>query len=276
MGRGCDGKERVAMRRLKRDKPAAGLPAAVGTGPDSATVAACGVGHDAARQPLVFLGRRTLSKLYLMLHLGRLMSLSGPVRLDTVNPQVSAETCYEHNGIDIHEHPDEESLRRSLSLEPETEGRRMLDAAGAVSLPPHGRLVLVTDPDRNSVEGAMSALSGCGGSFCRVHRVYVDLCAETRVGVRVLEGMLLRSLPEQATPGQWYALEMDERDRGAMLNNQHEDTLRLNRLTPSYRALLAALARTCFGMTAIETARALRDADKRKYRPRPSLAGTGR
>jgi hypothetical protein len=94
------------MRRLKRDKPAAGLPAAVGTGPVPATGAACGVGHDAARQPLVFLGRRTLSKLYLMLHLGRLMSLSGPVRLDTVNPQVSAETCYEHNGIDIHEHPD--------------------------------------------------------------------------------------------------------------------------------------------------------------------------
>lgn len=232
------------------------------------------------QQPLCFLGRRTLPKLYLMLHLGRMLSRIGPVRLDTVNPLVLAETCYDHNGVEIHEFPDAAGLRMSIegmtsessvAKGSEADGCRWLvDVAEPLRIPQDGRLVLVMDPDRNSMESGLSSLTATGqqSSRFRVHRVYLDLCESSRIGARYLEGLLARHFPPLAIQGEWYALTADERNQGAILDNQHEDTLRLNRLSPSYRALLLELAKTCFGLSPAEAAHCLRMADKTGVRNR--------
>lgn len=224
--------------------------------------------NPAQHQPLCFLGRRTLSKLYLMLHLGRMLSQGDPVRLDTINPLVLAETCYDHNGIEIHEFPDAAGLM--LNLAETTGSRRLVDLAEPWCVPQEGHLVLVVDPDRNSMEAGFTTLAECGRQSNRfsVHRVYLDLCEFSRIGVRYLEGVLARHFPPLAIQGEWYALNADERDHGVILDNQHEDTLRLNRLSPAYRALLLELAKTCFGLSAMEATRCLRMADKTAKRIR--------
>lgn len=221
--------------------------------------------------PLCFLGRRTLQKLYLMLHFGRMLRMRGPVRLDTINPAVTEETIYDYNGIEIHEHACVEAIHAVLAggvkrEEPgNLESRHLVDISHECELPVSGPLLLVMDPDRNSVETGMTMLAAIGEQAMGkpVHRVYLDLCASSRVGYRYLELLVSKNLPQAAVEGKWYAVEAEERNTGVILDNQHDDRLRLSRLSSSYHALLKGLAWTAFGIPFKESTRCIRQADKR-------------
>lgn len=254
--------------------------------------------QQSGRTPHCFLGRRTLSKIYLMLHFGRMLTQHGTVRLDTVNRLISMETIYDHNGIEVHEYPDESQLQAALKeswhntargtasatattamgqtsaivtadQDEETIHRsspfyHLVDLEEAFPLPVDTDVLLVTDPDRNSMEKGFSLLSATGllSERFRVHRIYLDVCEASRIGVRYLEGLLMRFLPPSASLGEWYALSMEENNQGAILDNQHEDMLRLGRLSSSYHALLKELAYSGYGISKALSTRCIRMADK--------------
>ena len=229
-------------------------------------------------EPLAFLGRRTLSKLYLMLHFGRMLSGSGGVRMDTVNPVVESETVYDYCGLEIHEHGDGDCLRKALSdtgkqVAPQTGGNErtadglwMLDIPDYAALADRGSVFLVTDPDRNSLEEGFEAVrrTAARSPGVRVHRVYLDVCESSRINVRYMETLFARNLSNGAVSGDWLAIAAGERDQAAILDNQHDDRLRLTRLSPSYRRLLQEIALLSYGMGHKESGRLLRMADRRK------------
>jgi hypothetical protein len=244
-------------------------------------------------QQVCFLGRRTLSKLYLMLHFGRMLGQCGPVRLDTVNPLAQSERGYGYNGIDMHEHPDPFSLQQSVSdlWEKAVLGEQeqacpdsglpvwhFVDSAEGLDISSSCKLVLVMDPDRNSVESGFAALSEMvvKNPELLVHRVYLDLQRYSRIGARYLEGMLMQHMAQAGHLGEWFALEAQERDQGAVLDNQHDDRLRLGRLSPSYHLLLKELAVLLFGLPARESTRLLRIADRATHRRGAAIPSAGR
>lgn len=227
---------------------------------------------------LVFLGRRTLSKMYLMLHFGRMLSGMRSVRMDTVNPAVGEESVYDYCGLEIHEHPDGDCLRSAL---PETgmqsvelnnesgcraEGLWMLDIPDYVQMTDPGSVFLVTDPDRNSLEEGFESVrrTAVHSPGIRVHRVYLDLCEASRINVRYMETLFTRNLPHGAVGGKWLAIAACERDQAAILDNQHDDRLRLSRLSSTYRQLLQEMAVLSCGMGYKESWRLLRMADHKK------------
>ncbi len=243
--------------------------------------------------PVVFLGRRTLQKLYLVLHLGRMLQCARSVRLDTVNPSVDQQTIYDYCGLEIHEHPDSESLQTELeqlgqndvqseiqvpSVEISPQGNRlismgtlspihMVDLPDRAVLPKNSQCFLVTDSDRNSLDQAMAALqasrSASPAQFV-VHRIYLDIWEGAHIGVRYLEEMISRNFPEKAIAGERLSLAADERNWAAIIDNQHDDRLRLSGLTTEYRRLLADVAAIGFRLPLKESVRQIRMADRRK------------
>lgn len=243
--------------------------------------------------PVVFLGRRTLQKLYLMLHLGRMLQSTRSVRLDTVNPSVDKQTIYDYCGLEIHEYPDSESLRaeldtlgqndtenhhRTLDADPvardngldplETRSSiHMVDLPDLAVLPENSQCFLVTDSDRNSLDQAVASLQASGSASSArflVHRIYLDIWEGARIGVRYLEEMISRKFPENAIAGEQLTLAADERNWAAIIDNQHDDRLRLSGLTTEYRRLLADVAAIGFRMPLKESGRQIRLADRRK------------
>ncbi len=233
--------------------------------------------------PTVFLGRRTLSKLYLMLHYGRMLSMGGPVRLDTVNQGIAAKSVYDYCGIEVHEHPHAESLRLVMDragapdmpyrpdmaadgLAGPMKGCHMLDLSDYGSCGTGGQIFLVTDPDRNSLEEGFDAVrrTASRSPGIRVHRVYLDVCESARIDVRYMETLFARNLSRDIVCGEWLAIAASERDQAAILDNQHDDRLRLSRLSPSYRRLLQALAVLSHDLGGAATRRLLAMADRRR------------
>lgn len=244
--------------------------------------------------PVVFLGRRTLSKLYLMLHFGRMLSAAGFVRLDTVNPGVADEAVYDYCGIEIHEHPDPDNLRlvqrqtdavfmascRDQAFSGQDAGQVagqvgpagaspicwMLDLPDYVNNAACGQVYLVTDPDRNSLEEGFDAVrrTASWAPGVRVHRIYLDVCESSRIDVRYMETLFARNLSKDIVCGEWLAIAASERDQGAILDNQHDDRLRLSRLSPSYRRLLQELAALSHGLGGTASRKLLGMADRRK------------
>jgi hypothetical protein len=88
--------------------------------------------------------------------------------------------------------------------------------------------------------------------------------------------MLMRHMAHAGHLGEWFALEAQERDQGAVLDNQHDDRLCLGRLSPSYHQLLRELAALLFGMSARESTRLLRTADRAAHRRGVSIPSAGR
>ena len=243
--------------------------------------------------PVVFLGRRTLQKLYLMLHLGRMLQCTRPVRLDTVNPSVDKQTIYDYCGLEIHEHPDSESLQaeldtlgqndmgnhhRTSSAEPAVRDNgltamgirspvHMVDLPDLAVLPENGQCFLVTDSDRNSLDQAVAALQASGSASPAqflVHRIYLDIWEGARISVRYLEEMISRKFTANAMKGELLTLVADERNWASIIDNQHDDRLRLSGLTTEYRRLLADVAAIGFRMPLKESVRQIRLADRRK------------
>lgn len=243
--------------------------------------------------PVVFLGRRTLQKLYLMLHLGRMLQSTRSVRLDTVNPSVDVLTICDYCGLELREYPDSETLQEELArlglMYPE--GLNQENAAGSADresgsdvpgirpsihlvdlpdkamLPEGGQCFLVMDSDRDSLEQAGTALqaSRCDESAkFRVHRIYLDIWEGARIGVRYLEEKILRSFPPNAMAGELLTLGADDRNWAAIIDNQHDDRLRLSGLTSEYRRLLAEVAAIGFRIPLKESIRQIRLADRRK------------
>lgn len=244
--------------------------------------------------PVCFLGRRTLSKLYLMLHLGRMLGAAGLVRMDTVNPNASEEMAYTYNGIEMREHPNPAQLLESVSQIRHGEGGmaedrtgqarestprwHFIDMAENMALPSMNRLVLVLDPDRNSLETGLATLAEMVGREpdLLIHRVYLDLLRTSRVGAAYMEGMLKRHVSQGGRLGEWFALEAHEQDQGAILDNQHDDRLCLGRLSSSYKLLLKELAMLLFGLPAGECARLMRAVNRKERRGNRPFPQTGR
>jgi hypothetical protein len=243
--------------------------------------------------PAVFLGRRTLQKLYLLLHLGRMLQGSHTVRLDTVNPSADILTIYDYCGLEIREYPDSETLQAELAwlwrMAPEGgyHGKaavnadldsgpagsgakptaHLVDLPDKAALPEGSQCFLVTDTDRNSLEQAGSALLATGHAAhakFSVHRIYLDIWEGSRIGIRYLEEMISRHFPANAMAGELLTLVADERNWAAIIDNQHDDRLRLSGLTQEYRRLLADLATIGFHVPMKESKKLIRLADRRK------------
>lgn len=262
---------------------------------------------------VVFLGRKTLQKLYLILHLGRMLQCAHDVRLDTVNPSVDDQTIYDYCGLEIHEYPDSEALQSELGIldpvdingqgkiphganeqdnsplgakeqgnvpddrNPSSDsGNHSMDAkphihlvdlSESAVLPLKGHCFLVTDSDRNSLEDAVAAVQAIGSAASSgflIHRIYLDIYEGARIGIRYLEEMISRKLPHHVEPGELLALYADERNGAAIIDNQHDDRLRLSGLTTEYRRVLADVAKIGFKLTVKESRRFIRLADRRK------------
>ncbi len=214
----------------------------------------------------VFLGRRTLSKLYLLLHLGRMLQVGGSVRLETINSSVDERTLYDYCGLEICEYPTAEALMDGIRQERPNAEYSLVDVPDGMQIEDDGECFLVTDSDRVSVEHALEAVRSAGrlsGPF-HVHRVFLDICDGSRISVRYLEEMITRKFPLNAQIGELFALGADERDRATMLENQHDDRLRLGTLGSGYRRLLAGLAETAFKVDLRESQRRMKQADRRK------------
>jgi hypothetical protein len=236
-----------------------------------------------------------------MLHLGRMLQSTRAVRLDTVNPSVDVLTICDYCGMELREYPDSETLQAELArlgrmdpegLTQENAGRNasentagpadresgrdvpgihpsilLVDLPDKAMLPEGGQCFLVTDSDRNSLEQAETALqaSGCeAAARFLVHRIYLDIWEGARVGVRYLEEKLLRSFPPNAMAGELLTLGADDRNWASIIDNQHDDRLRLSGLTSEYRRLLADVAAIGFRIPLKESIRQIRLADRRK------------
>ena len=220
---------------------------------------------------VVFLGRKTLQKLYLMLHLGRMLQCAHDVRLDTVNPSVDDQVIYDYCGLEIHEYPDSDALQSELDIGNQTMDAKplihLVDLSESAALPVNGHCFLVTDSDRNSLEDAVAAVQAIGSAVSsgfRIHRIYLDIFEGARVGIRYLEEMISRKLPHHVEPGELLALYVDERNGAAIIDNQHDDRLRLSGLTTEYRRVLADVAKIGFRLPVKESLRFIRLADRRK------------
>lgn len=261
------------------------------------------------QKPLFFVGRQSLSKLYLVLHFGRMLSGMGKVGFVTVNPDAQEETIYDYCGIEVRElplarfviseagsfcHSDEDNacftpgtegksspglqegrLKTSDSLSPHNkdyeknrsgnECFRIVNLPDSTGVPDNSNVLMVTDPDRNSLEeGILSIreLAKLSSKFI-LHRIYLDVCDNTRVDVRYLEAKIFKELPVNAILGSWYALMHDEKNMGAIYDNQHDDTLRLLPLSSSYHKLLASLAYSIYGIPIKQCYKLIRSSDKR-------------
>ncbi len=216
--------------------------------------------------PIVFLGRRTLQKLYFLLHLGRMLQVGGLVRLDTVNPSVEEETLYDYCGLEICEYPNVETLLEAGTARKSGAVYHLLDVPEGVPIQENGQLFLITDADRVSVEHAMDALQTVGrlSGRVRAHRIFLDICDGSRISVRYLEGLLMKKTPYNVEFGELFALCADERSWAAILENQHDDRLRLSTLGSGYARLLAGVAEIAFGLGTRESFRRIRLADRRR------------
>jgi hypothetical protein len=214
-----------------------------------------------------------------------------------VNSSVDILTIYDYCGLEIHEHPDSEALMTELEkfgqIGPKVSNREnaadgssetscrenglgmpgirptihLVDLSDKVVLSEGGQCFLVTDSDRNSLEQAGTALQASGPderARFLIHRVYMDMWEGSRVGVRYLEDKILRDFPPNAMAGELLTLGADERNWAAIIDNQHDDRLRLSGLTSEYRRLLADVASIGFRIPVKESMRQIRLADGRK------------
>lgn len=195
---------------------------------------------------VIFLGKSTEEKKFLLLCLAKIMSCRNKVVLISKSPYSSENVTgtYDYCGIEIVMCKREEDPLSKIS----SDAFNFLDADELINIPDGFVLVAVSEPTRRMLEDCAKLASEYTWlqPSLNIILIYLNVMEYCKIGERYLDLFWERSLPSFTMISHRYTIYFEESNRNAMIESQFIGKIPLKSLSPSLKSTLKAIIQDIF------------------------------
>ena len=197
---------------------------------------------------VVFLGKSTEEKKFLLLCLAKIMSCRNKVLLISKSPYSYEDVTgtYDYCGIEIIKCERDENPLSKIS----TDACNFLDTDELINVPEGFVLVAVSEPTRRMLEEC-AKLAGEYTWFqpsLSIVLIFLNVMEYCKIGKRYLSLFWERSLPSFAKIDHTHVIYFEESNRSIMIESQFVNRLPLKLLSPAMKLTLKAIIQDVFSL----------------------------
>jgi len=211
---------------------------------------------------VVFLGKSTEEKKFLLLCLAKIMSCREKVVLISKSPYITGDMTdtFEYCGIEIvrcrsHENPLSKVIEGACNF---------LDVDELVNVPENYTVVAVSEPARRILEGCAELTREyiwLRPSLSMI-LIFLNVMEYSRIDEKYLSMLWERYLPSFAKIERVYTIYFEYQNRSLMIESQFIDKLPLKRLSPGLKSALKAIIQDIFQLGKKEAGMLFRKAER--------------